>query len=238
MTLQEAIAAFILRSKQDYSSAEQNSRPHFSVEAIGLLNDYLRAADLTSIDQLTASTLRDFLARWYVEMASAAAPNKKIPSAQALLGSIAEFLKWADEHAAFKIEGECAAAISELEESLPRALEINSALSGHLGGRGGAFGFPEFLTSFEQGGHSEYDIGEPGEVGAIEGYFLIERVEQTRVEAVEIVSDKRIWPITFPEEVARLIREGFIINLEIIRAGDSWQITGCGFTFPPNTEID
>jgi hypothetical protein len=182
--------------------------------------------------------LRDFLARWYVERASAPSSGRQAPSPQALLDSIAEFLNWADEQCRIRVASECAAALSELRADLPRALEINCALSSHLGERGGAFGFPEFLTSFDEGGHSQYGIGEPGEVRAVEGYFLIERVEQNRVEALEIVSDRRIGPIIFPEEVARLIGAGFIINLEVIRAGDFWQITGCGFAFPPNTEVN
>ncbi len=226
MTLQEAISAFV-----DLIGRDNPAEP------IKLFDEYLRAADLISTDQLTVSTLRDFLARWYVEAASAPIAGRKVPPPQALLGSIAEFLKWADEQGRIRIASECAAVLSELQESLPRALEINSALSRHLGSHGGAFGFPEFLTSFDEGGHSEYDIGEPGEVRAIEGYFLVEHVEQNRVEALEIVSDRRVGPIIFPEEIARLIGAGFIINLEVIRAGDFWQITDCGFAFPPNTEI-
>jgi hypothetical protein len=237
MTLQEATFAFIDRIKGDYPPTEQHPRPQLSVEAFELFEDYSRASGLKRIDQITASALRDFLARWYVERASGSPANEKIPSPEALLGSLEEFLKWANEKSGEIVIEDCMAVLSELEESLPRAIQITRALAKHLNERGGAFGFPEFLTSFEQGGHSEYDIGEPGEVSAIEGYFLIERVEQTRIEAVDMVSDKRIWPVIFPEEVARLITAGFIINLEIIRAGETWQITGCGFALPPNTEI-
>jgi hypothetical protein len=230
MTLQEATSAFLDQTRR-------GSPPH-KVESIELFDEYLRAAELTSNDHLTASTLRDFLARWYVEMASAPTAGREIPSPNVLLDSIADFLNWANEQKGIRIASECVALLSELRENLPRALEINSALSRHLGERGGAFGFPEFLTSFDEGGHSEYDIGEPGEVRAIEGYFLIERVEQNRIEALEIVSDNRVAPIIFPEEIAPLIIAGFIINLEVIRAGDFWQITDCGFAFPPNTEIN
>ena len=233
MTLQEAISAFIEQIDSNDLPSDRDVAPHLSAEAIELLKDYSRAAGLASIDQLTASTLRDFLARWYVELAS----DRKLPSPQILLGSLAPFFKWVDERCSAKIAVESASVLSELEESLPRALEITSALSKHISERGGAFSFPEFLTSFEQGGHSEYDIGERGEVSAIEGYFLIERVEGVRAEGLEIVTDKRVWPIIFPEEVARLIGTGFIINLEIVRTGDRWQIADCGFAFPPNTEV-
>ncbi|HJQ68961.1 MAG TPA: hypothetical protein VKA70_08315 [Blastocatellia bacterium] len=225
MTLQEAASAFIDHTRR--------LRPSAGVAAIELFDEYLRASDLSSNELLPASALRDFLARWYVEVAAAPYAGREVPSPEALLDSVAEFLKWADARG-LRVAGECAAMLSELQESLPRALEINRALSSHFGERGGAFGFPEFLTSFDQGGHSEYDIGEPGEVRAIEGYFLIERVEHDRAEAVEIVSDRRVGPIIFPEEVARLIGTGFIINLEVTRAGGVWRITDCGFAFPPN----
>jgi hypothetical protein len=230
MTLQEATSAFLDQIRRD--------SPPPKVESIELFDEYLRAADLTLNDQLPASMLRDFLARWYVEMATAPTADRKAPSPQILLDSIADFLKWANEQSCIQDASECAAMLSELRENLPRALEINGALSKHLGERGGAFGFPEFLTSFDEGGHSEYDIGEPGEVRAIEGYFLIERVDQNRIEALEIVSDRRVAPIIFPEEIAPVIGAGFIINLEVIRAGDFWRITDCGFAFPPNTEIN
>ncbi len=231
MTLQEAISVFNEQIDLTDLPSDRNSNSYISVEAIELLKDYSRAAGLASINQITASTLRDFLARWYVERAN----DRKLPSPQILLGSLAAFFKWADVQCGAKIAVNCASVMSELEESLPRALEITSALSKHLSERGGAFNFPEFLTSFEQGGHSEYDVGEPGEISAIEGYFLIERVEDARAEGLEIVTDKRAWPIIFPEEIARLIDKGFIINLEIVRTGDSWQIADCGFAFPPNT---
>jgi hypothetical protein len=227
MTLQEAISAFTLRTGRDHSSAEP----------VALLNDYLRASGLESINQIAAPTLRDFLARWYVEIASAAASGRNIPSAQTLLASLEEFFKWADEKSGERFARECLLVLSELKESLPRSLEITGALSKHVAERGGAFGFPEFLTSFEEGGHSEYDIGEPGEAGAIEGYFLIERVDHTRIQAVEIISEKRVWPVIFPEEVARLLSTGFIINLEIVRRDGAWQVTACGFAYPPKTEI-
>ena len=233
MTLQEAISVFIEQIDPNDLPSDRGYGPHLSAEAIELLKDYSRAAGLASIDQITASTLRDFLARWYIERAI----DRKLPSPQILSRSLAAFFNWADEHCGAKIAVECAPVLSELEASLPRAIEITSALSKHISERGGAFSFPEFLTSFEQGGHSEYDISERGEESAIEGYFLIERVEGVRAEGLEIVTDKRAWPIIFPEEVARLIGTGFIINLEIVRTGDCWQITDCGFAFPPNTEV-
>jgi hypothetical protein len=93
------------------------------------------------------------------------------------------------------------------------------------------------LTSFEEGGSSQYDIDVPGNVGAIDGYFRIIRVEGSSVEAEELISDERVWPIVFPSEVAALLDDGYIINLELVRKPEHWQIAGCGFAYPPGTEI-
>jgi hypothetical protein len=102
---------------------------------------------------------------------------------------------------------------------------------------GGAFSFPEFLTSFEEGGSSQYDIDVPGNVGAIDGYFRIIRVDGVLAEAEELISEERVWPIVFPFEVAALLDDGYIINMELVRKMEGWQIVGCGFTYPPGTEI-
>ena len=116
-------------------------------------------------------------------------------------------------------------------------LRISSRLSAHLAGRGGAFGFPEFLTSFEAGGHSQYDLDAPGESGCMEGYFRILRVEGCRVEAEETLTQTRAWPVRFPEDVAALLEENDLLDLELVRAEDGWQIVACGFAYPPGTEV-
>ena len=151
MTLLEAISVFIEQIDLNDLPFDRESNSHLSVAAIELLKDYSRATNLTSIDQITDRTLRDFLARWYVELAGANKPEsstanvRKLPSPQSLLGSLAVFFNWVDKHCGAKIAVKCGAVLSELEESLPRALEITKALTKHLNERGGAFSFPEFL---------------------------------------------------------------------------------------------
>ena len=127
--------------------------------------------------------------------------------------------------------------LNELRRSLPRALEITNTLTNALRGRGGAFAFPEFLTSFEEGGSSQYDIDVPGNIGAIDGYFRVIRVEGVSVEAEELISEERVWPIVFPAEVAAMLDDEYIVNLELVRKAEWWQIVACGFAYPPGTEI-
>jgi len=153
------------------------------------------------------------------------------------LDSLAEFFTWADQQAGADQATQYSPMLIELSRSLPRALEIANALTSALRQRGGAFNFPEFLTSFEQGGSSQYDIDAPGNLGAIDGYFRIVRVEGASVEGEELISEERVWPIVFPSEVAALLEDGYIINLELVRKPEGWQIAACGFAYPPGTEI-
>ncbi len=211
-------------------------------EAINLFLEQTPSADRTSLawparyfncamDDLTRARLRSF-ARWFVEQAVAESPSPK-----ELIRALAHFLEWAEENAAYRFDSEQREILRELEISIPRAMEIFSRLASYLAERGGAFGFAEFLTSFEEGGRSRYDFDEPDQAGAREGYFRILKIDGCRVEAEDELTEDRVYPITFPEEVARLLEPGFILNLELARSKEGWQIVACGFTYPPGTEV-
>jgi hypothetical protein len=225
MTLREASTRFLEHLKLENSHAEDESNSQ--AQTLEHLTSYMPEARLS---ELTPARLRDFIARWYVEQ------TNHTPVPEALLVSLAEFLKWIDTNAGSTLAESCQPVIEDLRESLPRALEITAALSTHVRARG-AFGFPEFLTSFEEGGSSEYDLGAGGSVGAVDGYFRISRIEGTNVEAEELVSDERVWPVIFPAEAAPLLDTGYIINLEVVRRSDGWHIAACGFAYPPGTEF-
>ena len=229
---------------------------------MNLLAAYFSAgAPLTDV---SAAALRDFLARWYVEKACTSkssdsnaaerdtpstvtadsrlasrehAKSDQVPAPHEMLDSLARFLGWAEQQTGLDLVSQALPIFAELHESLPRALELTDSLWSWLRDRGGAFTFPEFLTSFEEGGHGQYDIDAPGTVGAIEGFFRIVRVQGTLVEAEELVSEARIWPIIFPAEVVARLDEGYIVNLELARARQGWQIAGCGFAYPPGTDV-
>ncbi|HSO73415.1 MAG TPA: hypothetical protein VLU47_01135 [Blastocatellia bacterium] len=222
MTLREASARFLeLRNPKNPRSNKAQA------QTIQLLTTFFPDAALA---ELTPARLRDFIARWYVE------ETNHQPAPAALLNSLDDFISWVDTQTPAEAEGGCRSVIVELEETLPRALEIARVLSSELKTRG-AFGFPEFLTSFEEGGRSQYDVDVGGDVSALEGFFRVSRIDETMVEAEELISGERVSPIVFPKESAAVIATGYIINLELVRAGYNWHIAACGFAYPPGTEF-
>ena len=209
---------------------------------------------------MNAESLRDFLARWYLEKACTSNLNTPesiervsttdprnprsglphsdyLPAPRQLLASMTGFLKWVEENSGEKLMEQCSQTLAELRETLPQAIEITLLLSSWIKERRGAFAFPEFLTSFEEGGSSQYDVDTPGNIGALEGYFRIIRVEGSLVEAEELISEERVWPISFPPEVAVLLNRPYVINLELLKRKEGWEIASCGFAYPPGTEI-
>lgn len=219
MTLPEAIAAW----------SEGRS------QAITLLGEYCKQSAINRLDDLSAERLRDFLARSYIEQASAL--GSALPRPAELLDALASFIGWADKHVRPGIETECLPVITGIAEELPRALDIFSAMSESLAGRGGAFTFSEFLTTFEGGGQGLYDVDVPGEAGAREGYFRVMRVEGVYAEVEDLITEDRIWPIILPDDVAGRLVAGYVINLELALGADGWHIVGCGFVYPPDADL-
>lgn len=223
MTIREASTRFLEQRDPKNSQCNEAHRP-----TIQLLTMFLPDA---AVAELTPARVRDFIARWYVE------ETNYQPPPSAMLNSLAEFLRWVETHDPAGTEDGCLSVIAELEQTLPRAMEISRVLSSELKSRG-AFGFSEFLTSFEEGGRSQYDVDVGGGGGrSIEGFFRLSRIEGSRVEAEELISGRRVWPVVFPEGSLGVIETGYIINLELVHGGDSWQIAASGFAYPPGTEF-
>jgi hypothetical protein len=263
MTLAEGTSGFLDFIRQTPSPVTPQLQSHTYEQATQLLISYYSAD--SPLSDVTAASLRDFLARWYLEKACTSKPNlaglsasesierdsktvshvpgsdppesDQLPGPQELLASMAALFEWVDENTGGELTARCSQTVAELSETLPRAIEITRLLSSWTQERRGAFSFPEFLTSFEEGGHSQYDIDTPGEIGALEGYFRITRVEGTLVEAEDLISEERVWPITFPIQVAVLLDRAYVINLELLRTKEGWQIASCGFAYPPGTEL-
>lgn len=243
MTLAETSASFLAFMRDNESSSLQ-SRPRANEKALLLLTEYFSSN--IALSDIAPARFRDFLGRWYVERACASrrcvvesdtAEPDVVPDPPELLDALAQLFKWMDQQGGSNLTERLTPVLLEVTRSLPRAIEITEVLSSWLRERGGAFGFPEFLTSFEEGGHSEYDIDTPGSAGAIEGYFRILRVEGSSVEAEELISEERVWPIIFPPVAAVLLDDQYIINLELVRSSAGWQIADCGFAYPPGTDV-
>jgi hypothetical protein len=235
MTLAASIARFSehIKTGQPLNS---HLNPAIDLEGINALASYFSPDAQPS--QITATKLRDFLARWYVEKAFEPKASNLVDfhAVERLLYWLAEFFKWEGEHNADD-RAALLAVLEELRLTLPRAFEITRGLMRWTADRRGAFEFPEFLTSFEEGGRSRYDIDTPAGVGAIEGHFRVIRVEGPLVEAEHLTSEETIWPIIFPNEVAQLLDDQYIINLELVRSKDGWRISDCGIAYPPRTEL-
>ncbi|MFL6213565.1 MAG: hypothetical protein ACJ74J_06675 [Blastocatellia bacterium] len=239
MTLDEAIAQWLDTTARDdsVSPADAESR----ALSLSRLARYFGAR--RPLEEVTPARLRDFLSRWFIENAGSASPcahqqsrTVEFPDPLELSDTLAAFINWMARHTSFA-GNECLAVVAELRERLPRAIAISTRLSEWLAGRGGAFGFPEFLTSFEAGGRSQYDFDTAGEAGSSEGYFRITRIDGGHIEAEEMLSEMIVAPILFPEPIVVLLEPGYIINLELVRAQDVWQVVACGFAYPPGTDV-
>jgi hypothetical protein len=246
MKLSEAVAGFLASVKEGRQGIAIND--DFEKLAAPVLNLLESRFAGFSIEEFTPAALRDFLARWYVEEASAqllesptaalaALDHFKLPTPAATIESLAAFFDWLGNPSHQVMVDEHLKVLAELRDTLPAAIAINLALTNHVAERRGAFSFPEFLTSFEDGGQSQYDIGAGGESGAREGYFRILRIEGVKVEAEEVITETQVYPIIFPQAAAEQLQPGYLINLEIVRENEVWQIINCGFAYPPNTDI-
>ena len=195
-----------------------------------------------NIEAINPDQLRELLSRRYVEESTVRGSRAGVDEAgeiepAAFLDQLHTFYEWAGENRILPFADGCLRVIAELRQPIPRAIKIGVALSKEIAARGPAATFTEFLTSFEQGGGSRYDIDSPDGRGAVEGYFRLMHVEGIRAEAEEIITGEVIEPIEFPPSTAGLLSEEFVINMEIIWDGRAWQIAGCGFAYPPGTDV-
>jgi hypothetical protein len=256
MTVAEAIKRFT-ESHSLNSTVQPADYRHAINPTLLLLERY--SSPEAELSEITPLRLRDFVARWYVEEASSlriigtekvedsgeddrigtgySRQTRILPEPIELLADLGRFFNWMHIQIGTGDANRCLSVLNELRETLPQALEINYSLSTLFQEKHSAFSFPEFLTSFEEGGSSQYDIDAPGSIGAVDGFFRILRVEAERAEAEEVISGERISPIIFPNEVAKMLNNEYVINLEIVRDHESWKITGCGFTYPPGTQF-
>lgn len=225
MTLTEAIAVYTRPDVEDRSP----------LAPIQLLQQYVEERTVEDAELLSEAQLRDFLANWYVSNYEAGRRN--LPEPADLISSLEKFFIWMEAVAAPEPVKTAITLLNDLRESLPRAIQISALLAEHVAGQGGPVFFPEFLSSFEEGGRSQYDIDSTAEPGALEGYFRLLAVSGARAQAEEIITQRRVGPIIFPEAVSPLLARGYIMNLEVIRTELGWRITSCGPVFPPGTDV-
>jgi hypothetical protein len=235
MKLADAISAFL-----EQTAGEQTS----SGDLLKSLVEHLgRDAEITD---LAPERLFDFLNRSYI----AGTEHSRIDPKQGIAAdrcaredvecfseAFARFVDWGLKNNV-PLGEDCRGVVEEARDAISRALEISERLAKAMHRDRDAFGFPEFLTTFEEGGRSEYglDSTDPHRKCSdtiLEGYFRIARVEGTLVEAVDTMTGELVGPIDFPPEVATLLARDYVIELELVRDGRQWRIGGCGFAYPP-----
>lgn len=233
MTLAEAGAEFLEQVKLSESSPA-SLHPSIHKQAFETLTAGFSAR--SDVREVSATKLRGRLSRSYVEKAFASGSYDPDDAAM-LIDSLAKFFDWLGQRDLIDSTSDVLRVLAELRKTLPRSLEITRELSSLLKAHRGAFNFPEFLTSFEQGGRNQYDIDAPGDAGALEGFFRIIRVAGSFIEAYELISEENVTPILFPGAVLSELDAGYIINLELVKSPEGWVISDCGVVYPPGTDV-
>jgi hypothetical protein len=205
------------------------------------LSSYLSSQRAGSyVPALTRESLLDYIGFWlprYVRPTLAGDGHHSEPNPDEVMETLNRLVTVLANHEAMFDKQECLATIGELRVTLPRAIELTRALTEDVTKRGGPFGFPEFLTTFEGGGRSEYDLDVAGVENVVEGHFRVTSVDALRVAAVELVSERPVEPILIPERAAPFVEQGQIATLELVRGSDGWVITDCEVVYPPGTRV-
>src|ERR1044071_435370 len=183
MTLAEATSQFV-EAPRDTSLSARSSQA-----ALRLLSGYFRKN--TPITDLTLPGIREFLTRWYVDEAASPTnevnpPHELVPTPDELIDTLVQFFSWLDVKHGTDYSTRFSEILAKIRTSLPKAIRLTRVLAETFRQRKGAFSFPEFLTSFAEGGRSEYDIDVAGGTTALDGYFRVAKVDGSSVEAVNI----------------------------------------------------
>lgn len=230
MTLNEAVTKFL----------EHTSATSIHTAGVDPSTDFMHAimrhfgrdADATTIPSERWS---DFLSTTFVEMCFAGEIRAAVvPVIPEVFGS---FVAWWSSVEFINANLETM-RLGELQIEVLKAVELAGRLADWNRSRRGAFEFPEFLVSFEQGGRSQYDIDDPDEARSVEGYFKIIRIEDLFFEAEELISESVVWPIRLPSEAGVTFECGYVLNLQLVRVEDHWEIADCGIVYPPGTRLE
>jgi hypothetical protein len=207
-------------------------------ECITLLKSYMSDVERNNPFN-SPQDLRYFLGNWYLARCVGVTFGEKAPAPAAMLDAVAAFIEFATLRRDLKGENAAPllAVVSEFSITLPSAIDMSGRLIDYVSDKRGPFAFPEFLTTFEEGGRSEYDVDTTGRPASLEGYFTILRIDGVNMEAEENITEKIVWPIVIPEPLAGCFKPGFMVNLELVRRSEGWVISGCGLVHPPGVPV-
>jgi hypothetical protein len=239
MTVADAITVFIRESRTNSSDNSQ----------LWTIEKYLPIT--TDLSDISPALLKNTIGRWAVErpetgnrpgLQSGQHASSHAPATTSSIDLALRFFSWCEGDESSGITEAHLSELRDLQTTITVAQTISSALALWLRGKRGAFGFSEFLTSFEDGGHSEYDLQtitrDPSEKeSAIESYFKVLRVDGTVAEVEDVISGMPVGPVEFPEAISDQIAAGYTLNLELIRDNDRWQIVDAGLVYPPGVDF-
>lgn len=221
------------------SFASENPGPAETRESIILLKSYLATIPRNGACRLTAESLYQFLGNFYLTRYVSGGEGEQLPAPSEIVTALGQLLDWmaGRQDMIGELLADAHSALSELAVTLPQAVYTSRQLAECLSKRQGPFAFSEFLTTFEDGGQSQYEPDVAGRPRTKEGYFRITRADGKIVEARESLSEEAVWPILLPEGAEGILSPGYIVNLDIVRNGEYWEITGCGLAYPPGTIV-
>ncbi|HMG35334.1 MAG TPA: hypothetical protein VKM94_15450 [Blastocatellia bacterium] len=229
MKVVDAVSKYLTESAVDASEQE--------VEILNLLDRIQGYAD---VGDLTPQFILNPFCREYVDLEFAELPQRRSNThgrALAVKDSLTVFFRWAQCEVGLEdLEG-LEKALDEVCATIPRAVEIAALLNEVSSARRGGFGFPEFLTSFEDGGRSSYDLDAPGKSGTRGGYFRVKSATGLETVLEHSASGELVAPVELPFEIATLISEGFILDLELLFKDGRWVVYDNGIVYPPSVQV-
>jgi hypothetical protein len=243
MDIRSAIQQYLVGQKEIAPRAQVE----FEIAVLGRLEGYL-ADEITTVaaSELRSADLLAFVRNWYRE-GDAVTPE----TAQRLMGAIVGFARWLDRQFAPAIVDApplsprpgVALELASLEQDLPRAAQAAEALRRYARREDLA---PQLEVETEEsrsplglltGGATR--VMRPAEVDyarAEEDTFQVTEVGEC---AVALLSPARVQlgegpatPVAVPAAVARLLRVGDILHVEIAPTATGWEILHLETVYP------
>ena len=220
MTIAEAVKQFRERSSASGGSSSWHCEPAFEA-----LLAFAKDTRLKELEQLSPSRIREFLGRWLIDVELGTSSPDRLDFSLTT-DCLYEFFK------TFKSPDikERLEAVRQMKEEVPKALEIAEALAREMANRPGPFPFSEFLTTFDEGGQTVYHGN--SEPKSLDSFFEIVDVKSMLLEARDLGTDV-LLTIVAPPGVTRVARAGFVLNLEVVRYSNRWEIVDYGAAYPP-----
>jgi hypothetical protein len=231
MEIESAIQQYLIGLKE----STPRERLEFDLSALARLQEYLEGdAALDSTEAVRAADLRSFIRDWYRE-----GEDVTPEVAEQLVGAVLGWARWLDR----LVSSSLALPLESLHEALPRAARAAEALRRYarredldaaIPVENAAGGSP--LGTISAGLSRVVRPKELDYTRAEEDTFEVVEVGE---RSVALLSPARAQlgegpatPVTVPARVARLLRIGDILHVEIAPAASGWEILHVETVYP------